>query len=81
MTIPVYLNTFQNRSDITHILNTCGFAGLSEFDRYIKAWADTCFHLATRIARHPEPISRNAIRDIYYDALSRFVVPKKKLCG
>lgn len=98
MTIPAYLNTFQNRNDITHILKTCGFASLTDLDHYIRAivdrnvsfsvtpqeieaWTDTCFHLDIRIARHPEPISRNAIRDIYYDTLSRFITPANCLCG
>jgi len=98
MTIPAYLDTFRNKSDIAHILNACGFASLSELRQYvqtivsrnvsltvtpqeIETWTDTCFHLDTRIARHPEPISRNTIRDIYYDTLSRFIVPANRMCG
>lgn len=42
-------------------------------DDEIEQWTDECYALGTRLSRHPEPITRDQIRDMYRKALKRYI--------
>ncbi|MBP5239029.1 MAG: iron-containing alcohol dehydrogenase [Oscillospiraceae bacterium] len=88
--LPAYLEVFQNRELVDHVISACGFENVDEFsafideicsrnisiavtDEEIEHWADQCYALTTRLERHPEPITRDQIRDMYRKALRRYI--------
>lgn len=91
MTTPAYLRSFNDKTAVNHILETCGFKSLEEFEAYINVivsrnvditvtreeierWTDEFCGLKDRIVRHPEPVTREMVYNIYIEALAPFIV-------
>ena len=90
ITIAAYLEQLTTPEVLQHIVTSCGFANLAEFDQYLKdiifrnvSFTVTKeeieqwsqeFMLTGRIDRHPSPVTIDHIRSIYHASLADFLI-------